>query len=330
MKKLLRSVVSVSAAATIAVTLAACGGESGDTAADGSTKLTIGFVPGIASDPFFKAMQVGAEEKARELDIKLLWQGAADEYSPQSQLPFVDAMLTQQVDGLILVPTDPNALQPSVTKAAAMKIPVVTVDTTVADESALTSFITGDNLDGGRQAARTMAEQIGGSGEVFILSGSPTATTNQLREQGFKDEIAQNFPGITVVGTEYANSQPAKATSALNTTLLKYPELKGVFAADGTSGTGAVASLRNSGKSGQIKLIGYDAYENQIDDLKAGVYTALVAQQPGAEAAAALGYVVDKIRGNNVDEIEKSLVLPNVVITADNLAEMTAHVYPAN
>ncbi|RIJ76170.1 hypothetical protein D1871_13520 [Nakamurella silvestris] len=310
--------------------MTACGSDSGksDNAADGT--LTIGFVPGIASDPFFKAMQVGAEAKAKELGVNLIWQGAADEYSPQSQLPFVEAMLTQRVNGLILVPTDPNALQPSVTKAAGLNIPVITVDTSVSDDAQLTSFITGDSLDGGRQAAKTLAEQIGDSGEVFILSGSPTATTNQLREKGFKDEMAENHPNITVVGTEYANSQAAKATSALNTTLLKYPDLKGVFAADGTSGTGAVASMRNSGKAGEIKLIGYDAYENQIADLKSGVYTALVAQQPGAEAATALEFMVDKIRGTNLDKIQKQVVLPNVVITTDNLVEMEKYVYPAS
>ena len=315
-------------AGSLALTLAGCGGSDAGTGAAGSKQLTIGFVPGIASDPFFKAMQIGAEAKAKELNVKLLWQGAPDEYSPQSQIPFVDTMLTQKVDGLVLVPTDPDALQPSVAKAKALKIPVVTVDTTVTDQSYLTSYITGDNVDGGKLAAQTLAKQIGDAGEVFLMSGSPSATTNRLREQGFKDEL-KNHPNITLVGTEYSNSQPAKATSAVNTILLKHPNLKGIFAVDGTSGTGTVAALRNSGKANKVKLVGYDAYENQVADLKAGVFSALIAQKPGDEAAQALDDLVKVLKGTGTASINKSVVLSNVVITADNLSETSKYQYPA-
>ncbi|MGO1971473.1 MAG: substrate-binding domain-containing protein [Propionibacteriaceae bacterium] len=330
MRRTRRSAISALAAGAIVLSLAACGSGDSETGAAGGAAedLTIGFVPGIASDPFFKAMQVGAEDAAEELGVELLWQGAPDEYSPQSQIPFVETMLTQQVDGLALVPTDPDALQPSVTKAEGLDIPVVTVDTTVTDQAYLTSHITGDNVDGGRQAAKTLAEQIGEEGQVFLMSGSPTATTNQLREQGFTEEL-ENYPEIELVGKEYANSQPATATSAVNNILLKYPDLKGIFAVDGTSGTGTVAALRNAGKAGEVKLIGYDAYENQVADLEEGVFSALVAQKPGEEAALALEYLVATITGEGTDQIEKDVVLENVVITKENLGETKQYQYPS-
>ena len=216
-------------------------------AANAEGKLKVAFIPGIASDPFFLAMEKGAKAAADKLGIDLVWQGSASEYSPQSQLPFVEAALADDIDALILVPTDPDGLQPSVARAEAAGIPVITVDTTVSDQGYLTSHITGDNVDGGRQAARTLAEQIGGQGKVFIMSGSPGATTNTLREQGFREELAANFPKVEIIGREYANSQPANATSAINTVLLNHPDLAGIFAIDGTSGTGAVAALRTSG-----------------------------------------------------------------------------------
>lgn len=327
MIRALRTAVAIVGAGAVAVALTACGGGQAGGANSGK-QLTLGFVPGIASDPFFKAMQAGAEAKAKELGVKLLWQGAPDEYSPQSQLPFVDAMLTQRVDGLVLVPTDPDALQPSVVKAQAQQIPVVTVDTTVTDQSSLVAAITGDSEDGGRQAAKTLAQQIGESGQVFVMNSSPTATTNQLRAKGFKEELAKH-PGIQLVGEEFAYSQPAKATSAVTNILLKYPGLKGVFAVDGTTGTGSVAALRNTGKTGAVKLIGYDAYENQVADLKSGIYSALVAQKPGEEAAQALQDLVDTLKKQNVDKIQKKVVLPNVVLTAENLAQNAQYVYPA-
>lgn len=289
-------------------------------------QLTIGFVPGIASDPFFLAMQQGAEEHAAELGIELIWQGAPDEYSPQSQIPFVQSMITQQVDGLIVVPTDPDALQPSVDEAIAAGIPVATVDTTVTDQSGLVSHITGDNVDGGHLAGVTLAEQIGGSGQVFLMSGSPTATTNTLRQQGFEEALA-DYPDIELVGIEFANSQPATATSAVTATLIQYPDLAGIFAIDGTSGTGTAAALRNAGVAGDVAFIGYDAYENQVADLQEGVFSALIAQKPGEMAALALDFIVAAINGDT-GTIEPNVVMENVVMTNENFAETSVFQYP--
>ena len=239
----------------------------------------------------------------------------------------VEAALADDIDALILVPTDPDGLQPSVARAEAAGIPVITVDTTVSDQGYLTSHITGDNVDGGRQAARTLAEQIGGQGKVFIMSGSPGATTNTLREQGFREELAANFPKVEIIGREYANSQPANATSAINTVLLNHPDLAGIFAIDGTSGTGAVAALRNSGAVGKVKLVGYDAYKAQVEALQEGVFTALVAQQPAREAELAMEYAKARVTGEGADKIEKSVVIPNIVMTSENFAQTGSAMY---
>jgi ribose transport system substrate-binding protein len=290
-------------------------------------KITVAFIPGIASDPFFLSMEKGARAAAKKLGIELVWQGSAQEYSPQTQMPFVDAALAQNVDALILVPTDPDSLQSAITRAEAAKIPVLTVDTTVTDQSYLTSYITGDNIDGGSQAAKTLAELIGGKGKVFIMSGSPSATTDTLREKGFREELKANYPGVEIVGIEYANSQPATATSAINTVLLNHPDLVGIFAIDGTCGTGAVAALRNSNAVGKVKLVGYDAQKAQVDALQEGVFTALVAQQPAKEAELALEYAKAKVTGEGVDKIKKSVVIPNVVITKDNFAKTGSYMY---
>lgn len=314
---------AVTALGVVLGALAAFGGAQAVNSA--GKQITVGFVPGIASDPFFKAMQVGAEAEAKALGIKLIWQGSSKEYSPQAELPFVNAVLAQNPDVLVLVPTDPDALVPSAKKAVDQGIPVITVDTTISDASLVTSYITGDNVDGGKKAADTLASLIGNKGKVLLVASSPTATTNQLRSQGFKDEL-KNFPDIQLVDTEYAYSQPAKATSAVNTVLLRYPDLAGIFSLDGTTTTGAVAALRNANKVGKVKLVGYDAYPNEVQDLKAGVVSALIAQDPAQEASLALQFAVDKVTGDT-SKIQAKVVIPNVVMTQDNLDQTAKYTY---
>jgi ribose transport system substrate-binding protein len=313
-------------AAALTLTLAACGSGSGGGTTSPSD-VVIGFIPGTTSDPFFKAMQIGAQDEATKEGVKLLWQGSGQEYSPQAQLPFVDGVLAQRPSAMIFCPTDPDSMQASVTKAQAQKIPVLAVDTTVKDQSYLTSFITGDNVAGGKQAADTLAQQINNTGKVFVMLSSPTTTTNVQRLQGFSDELKAKYPNIQIVGQAYSKSQPAVATSAINTALLANPDLAGIFAIDGTSGTGAVAALQNQNKVGKVKLVGYDAYRKQVDDLKKGVYTALIAQQPAEEGRTAVRYAIAKATGKGADSIKKDVVIPTVVMTEDNLAQTEKNTY---
>lgn len=323
--------------AALALVLAGCAGggdkaeqstpteEQPESEAAPAGDITVAFIPGISSDPFFRAMEIAAHEEADALGINLIWQGSAQEYSPQSQIPFVDAALAEDIQGLVLVPTDADALQPAVTKATELGIPVVTVDTTVADQSPLVSHITGDNLNGGMLAAETMQELTGG-GKVLIISASPTNTTGTQRAQGFEDAAA-DLPDLQLLPTQYAYSQPTEATTILNTTLLEHPDLAGVFALDGQSCTGAIAALKNSDAVGTVKLVCYDAYSNQVAELEAGTISALIAQDPAQEARLALQYIYAVITGEGADQVEKTVVIPNVVITADNLEEMRGYQY---
>lgn len=294
--------------------------------ADPGATLRIAFIPGISSDPFFVAMEVAAVEEAQELGVELVYQGSSSDYSPQAQLPFVEGMIADKVDGLIVAATDPDALQSVVDRAIDDGILVATVDTTVTDQSRLVTHVTGDNIGGGAQAADAMAELIDGSGQVFVISGSPTITTDTMRVQGFTERIEEAYPNIEIVGVDHAYSQPAEATTKVNAALLNYPDLKGIFSVEGNSGVGAVASLRDAGKTDSVVLIGYDAYPNQVQELDEGIYAALVAQQPGLQARLALRAVVAALRDEPTD-IGKEVIVENVIMTRDNLEETRVYTY---
>jgi ABC-type sugar transport system substrate-binding protein len=329
------------AGGTAAVLLAACSSSSSPAASGGSTagstaqkKLTIAFVMGAEADPFFKAMKVGADAEAAAKGVTLIWQGDPAQYSPATQIPFVDQVLAQKPDGLVLIPTDPDALQASVTKATGAGIAVVNVDTHVTDLSNVLSFITGDNTDGGTKAADAMATAIGyksgGTYQVVVGLTSPTATTNVARLAGFKAAIASKYPGIQIVDTAYSQSQAATANTNVSNWLTKYPKLAGIFAIDGTNATGAAAALQAKGLVGKIALVGYDAYPANVALLKQGVFTALIAQNPAAEAKMAIDDLVTYLTTKSKTGIDAKVVIPNVVLTKDtSAADLTTYTYVA-
>ena len=299
--------------------------------AQAAAKKKIAFVMGAESDPFFQAMKVGAVAAAAANNVELIWQGDPSEYSPATQIPVVDQVLALKPDALVLIPTDPTALQPSVAKAKAAGIPVINVDTHVGDLTDVLSFITGDNADGGAKAADALAKAIGWKKgkkyKVVVGLTSATATTNVARLVGFSKRILRNYPGIKIVDKAYSQSQPAKANTNVSNWLTKYPDLAGIFAIDGTNAAGAAAALQAKGLTGKVALIGYDAYKANVDLIGKGVFTALVAQDPAAEAKLAIEYAVKYLNTKSKSGIKKNVVIPNVVLskssTAADLAKYT-------
>jgi ABC-type sugar transport system substrate-binding protein len=331
---LVRRGLAVAAGGAALLLLAACSSSSGtaNSASPSAKKLTIAFVMGAEADPFFKAMKVGADSEAAAKGVNLIWQGDPNQYSPGTQIPYVDQVLAQKPDGLVLIPTDPDALQASVTKAVAAGVPVVNVDTHVTDLSQVLSFITGDNADGGAKAADAIATGIGytdgKSYQVVVGLTSPTATTNVARLDGFKAAIASKYPGIKIMDVAYSQSQPATANTNVSNWLTKYPNLNGIFAIDGTNATGAASALQAKGLTGKVTLLGYDAYKTNVDQIATGVFTALVAQDPAAEAKLAIDDLVTYINTKSKAGIEAKVVIPNVVLDkSTSAADLTKYTY---
>jgi ribose transport system substrate-binding protein len=331
------TVASVTIIAALGLTACSSGTVSSSSSSTGSStgsgqKLTVAFVVGDSSDPFFLAMKSGAQQEATALGVNLIFQGDATTYSPATQIPIVNQVLAEKPSGLALAPTDPVALQNSVNQAVANGIPVVNVDSKVNDLSKVVSYITGDNTQGGSVAADTLAKAIGyksgGSYQVVVGLTSATATTNVDRLNGFKAEIASKYPGIKIVATGYSQSNSTTANTNINNWLTTYPNLNGIFAIDGTNATGAAAALQSKGLVGKVALIGYDAYQTNVNLLKQGVFTALIAQNPVQEGKDAVDTLVKYVKaGDKSTGIDATVTLPNIVLdkstSAADLAKYT-------
>jgi ribose transport system substrate-binding protein len=289
---------------------------------------------GAEADPYFIAMNLGAEAAAKSLGVSLIWQGDPSYYSPSTQIPIVDQLLAGRPSALIISPTDPSALQPAVNQAIAEGIPVVNVDTHVNDTSKVVSVISGNNVQGGANAADAMAAAMhykaGQTYQVVVGASSATTTTNTERLAGFKSEVAAKYPGIQIVSEAYSESQAAVANTNVNNWLTKYPNLKGIFAIDGTNATGAAAALQSRGLVGKIALVGYDAYSTNVALLKKDVFAVLIAQQPYLEGELSVDTAVKYLRsGKSLAGIAHVVTLPNIVLTPSSPASLlTKYTYP--
>lgn len=273
---------------------------------------TIALVPGIATDPFYITMQNGAEAEARKLGLHLIWQGGSS-FSPETQIPILQALLAKHPAVLLVAPTNDVALINPIKQFTAAGIPVITVDTDINDHALLKSQITSDNMQGGAEAAKVIAAFAHDEGEVAVINVKPGISTTAARQAGFLKQIKQ-YKNMKVVAVEYDNDSPTKAFTEAQLLLLKYPHLKGFFATNVFSGEGVGKAVVAAGLKGKVDVVGYDAEPEEVDLLKQGVITTLIAQRPAEEGSLAVQYAYDLITGKSA-EVPVSKLLPNVSIT---------------
>ncbi|MEU6997426.1 ABC transporter substrate-binding protein [Nonomuraea sp. NPDC046570] len=289
------------------------GGEAPD-AADRPYKIT--YVQGMAGNPFFTSLTCGAQARAKEKGVVFDAQGGKD-YSPQSQTPILNGVIAQKPDAIVISPMAGEAMVPALSKAKAAGIKLVFADSVAADESLAVSQIASDNQAGGALAAKTLAELIGDKGKVMVMGAKPGISTTDARQRGFEEEIKKH-PGITYLGSQYSDSQPATATSKFGAVLAANSDLAGVFAVSTQEVEGVATGVQNAEKSGKVRIVGFDTSDPILDDVRNGVVQSLVVQQPLQMGVDAVDQAVAALKGESTTA---KISTPFVVLTKDNMAQ---------
>jgi ribose transport system substrate-binding protein len=321
-----RVLLAVSLTLVLAVAVAACGDDDDDDGGGGGggggKSMTL--IAGVKGDEFYITMNCGAQEEAKKLGVSLDFQGP-NEFDAAQQTPIVNAVAAKKPDAILVAPTDTKAMYAPIKQAADAGSKIVLVDTTLEDSSLAASQIASDNEGGGRSAAETLSKLIGGQGKVFVVNVKPGISTTDARAEGF--EAGAKEAGLDYIGQEYSQDEPAKAASIVKSILAKNPDLKGIFATNLFSAEGAASGLREAGKLGEVKIVGFDAGPKQVEDLKQGLVQALIAQRPAQIGALGVQQAVNALDDKPVKE---KIGTGFVSITKDNLDQNQDALYKAS
>ncbi len=286
----------------VLATLAACGGFS--TNGDGSKHYRIVYIAGIASDPYYIALNKGAQAEATA-------------FSAATQIPILNAAIASKPDLIMIAPTDTVALQAPLQQAVDAGIPVILVDTTLKDPNLAITSIAFDNVTGGGQAADALAQVIGNTGKVAIVHTTPGTSTGDDRVKGFNDEMASKYPNIKNLGATYTGDDPTRAATVLKSLLTANPDLAGVFTINGVVGDGVTAAAREAGVAGKLKLVEYGSSSSQLEGLKNGTVTACIGPSPFSIGQLAVQYGVQYLNGDH--SLQKHYDTPQKILTAQNV-----------
>jgi len=279
-----------------------------------SKNYNIQLLQGVIGDQFYITMQCGAQEEAAKLGVTLNSQGP-QKFDPTLQKPVLDSIVAARPDALLVAPTDVQAMQQPLEQAAAAGIKVVLVDTTTNDPSYAVSSIASDNEGGGKAAFDAIKQLHPEGGKVMVMNVDPGISTTDARAKGFEDAVKADGK-FTYVGVQYSHDDPATAAQLIGAQLQKDPDLVGVFATNIFSAEGSATGVKQAGKSGQVKIVGFDAGPNQIQALRDGTVQALVAQEPGIIGKFGVDEAVTALDGGqNTKKVQTGFT----IITQENL-----------
>ena len=261
---------------------------------------------------FYKELEesLRKEAAARNLDLAVV----SCEMDPARQASQIEDFVTQRVDAILAAPCDSNAIVPYLDQATGAGIPVFTADI-AARGGTIVSHVASDNLGGGRLAAQTLAERLGGKGDVIVID-HPEVASVQDRTRGFDEEIVKH-PGIRVVARPSASGQRARAMAVMEDMLQAHRNLRGVFGINDDSALGALAVLE-AAKRSDVVIVGFDATTEAQDAIRRGsALKADIAQHPGEIGVTAIRAIADHLAKRPV---EKVIAVPVSVVTAETLA----------
>ena len=288
-------------------------------------KIKIGFLPGVV-DPFYQVMQLGVETAAKELGIEVVTQ-IPPTWGVAAQTPILDALVARgDLNYLITAPTDKEQMVAPLQAALDAGIKVITVDTFLGDGDYVNgpvkfpiSYIGSDNVEGGRISARGLAKSIGGKGTVYINSTNPNVSSVEGREQGFKEVMAKDFPGIKVLGPDYNLDDQNKATQQTAAIIEQNADLAGVFGTNVFSAQGAGAAVINAGLGGKVQVVAYDATKAAIESLNKGDVSLVLAQKPFDMGYMAVEFAAADAAG--VTSLPKRVETGFAIIDKDNVKD---------
>jgi ribose transport system substrate-binding protein len=281
-------------------------------------------IPIIVKDTtsfFWQIVLAGARKAGKDLGVSVPELGAQSEADINGQISILENAVSGKPAAIVIAPTEFKALGKPITEAA-KSVKIIGIDS-AADSQAFTSFLTTDNVQGGRVAADALAAAITAKygkaeGEVALITSLPGVGSLGQRAQGFKEQIAAKYPGLKLVADKVADGQATTGLNIMTDLITANPNLRGVFASNLIMAQGAGQAIAENKAQDKIKLIGFDSDDKLVKFLTDGVIAGLIVQDPFR-----MGYdgVKTALAASKGEKVEKAVDTGANLITKANMNE---------
>jgi len=278
------------------------------------TKLC--YVTRTLSNEYWSFVRDGFENRAEELGAEFITFAVNDEASITEQLDKAKSAATQGCDAILASPISATALDSVFGEAIANGVPAIVLND-AKGTLAGTIYSGPDSLVTGETAADYISAKLPDGGEVAMIEGDPGSSNALNRGEGFKNGL-ENHPNLTLVASQTANWDQAKAQDIATAMLTANPNIKAFYVQNDGMAFGVATAIAQAGKTGDILLVGTDGIPQAKIEIAAGNLTATVSQKPNIEGAAGVDAALWLIAGKS---LPGWIEVPAFVIDSENVAE---------
>ncbi|MDD7973603.1 sugar ABC transporter substrate-binding protein [Roseinatronobacter alkalisoli] len=268
---LTRSIGKLAAAAVVAASTIA-----GSAAFAKDDIFIIAVTHGQASDPFWSIVTNGITKAGEDQGITVAYR-APETFDMVQMSQLIDAAVNQEPDGIIVSNPDPDALGPSIERAVAAGIPVISMNSGISAAVGLgiALHVGQDELPAGRIVGAKLGE-IGATHVLCVIQEVGNVALDQ-RCQGVTEGM-EGFGTVTILPT---SSDPSEVESRIRAALMSDDTLDAVMGLSApTVGEPAVAAVQGLGMQDEVIVASYDLSANFLQAIVDGKATFAVDQQP--------------------------------------------------
>ncbi|HTG42126.1 MAG TPA: sugar ABC transporter substrate-binding protein [Methylomirabilota bacterium] len=266
----LGAVLIVASACNSTASPAASGGGGG---ADRSGILIEVVTHGQASDPFWSIFKNGVDAAGKDMGVKVEY-SAPDTFDMPKMAALIDAAVAKKPAGLVVSIPDATALGPSIQKAVAAGIPVISANSG-SDAYASLGVLTHvgqDETIAGKKAGELM--KAAGVTNALCINQEVGNAGLDARCKGFTDGL-----GGTVKVVQVDLKDPTGAQQSISAAVQGTTGVNGILALGPTGATPTIAAIKQLNLNASIKLATFDLSKDVLNSIKAGDMLFAIDQQ---------------------------------------------------
>ncbi len=262
---------------------------------DDKDKLRIAFVTNMIAD-FWNIAKAGCRDAEKELGVKVEVK-MPPEATVIKQKQIVEDLVSSGIQAIAISPLDADN-QVQWLDGIAAKVPLITHDSDAPGSKRLV-YIGMDNYKAGRMCGELVKKALPEGGAVMLFIGRLEQDNSKHRRQGVIDELfGRDRPetldqlaydpheGVLDTGkykilgtmTDQGKTDVAKQKAA--DSINAYPEMKAMVGLFEYNPPACYQALKQAGKLGEIKLIGFDENDVTLQGIKDGYVTGTIVQNP--------------------------------------------------
>lgn len=238
---------------------------------------------GQANDAFWNVVKNGVEQAGKDVGVNVEYR-APETFDMVAMSQLIDAAVNQEPDGLIVSIPDADALGPSIERAVAAGIPVISINSgsDVSKELGALLHVGQDEFDAGKAAGEALAA-MGGTTAICVNHEVGNVALD-LRCEGF----AEGFGGeVEVLPT---SNDPSEIESKVSAALASNEAVDTVMALGASSaGEPAVAAVKGSGR--EVNVASFDLSANFLQSIADGDAAFAIDQQQYLQGYLAVNFM---------------------------------------